>query len=778
MLCGDAGERTRVRALAALVAALVCILVVPATAGAKEFEVNGTGDDPDASLGIGCAGLPAEECTLRAAIEVSNGTPAEDDIIVFDGTVFEGQLVDTIVVGSGLPPITDKVRIEGRRCETEGGFEGPCQGISGPSLAGSALTVENTDQVEIEGLAITGAGTGINIFESEEVRVNGSWLGVKLDGSSGGNTTGIFIDPKSNESRIGGEGEGAGNVFANNAGDGLDILGPDNTLVLGNLFGVKPDGVTAAANGKDIEVNSQLAGGFEASGTIIGRLREEVPITPVCDNGCNVIAGATASGIDLQGDGGQESPAVNTRIANNFIGLSSDGATAVPNTFAGVRVGSAAETVVGSTNPDEANRINGGQYGVFSGSLGVPAKGLVVQGNSIGRNNADTAALSPPGNAISLDSAGVTEVADAAQILENTISSGGLTIEQHGPGALIAGNEILGGGTALRAYGSTEALGNLVVGNLIEGASEDALVIENDLNEVLGNEIFGSGGAGVLVKSFGGVLPTTENLIGGDSPDEENVISESAGAAIRIVDVEETANEVGRNNGSGNSGLFIDLVASNPGTEPIGPNGGIEPPSFSTSTQSTASGSGAEEAAIIRVFRKASASTGELESFLAETQADAEGNWKVTYPASIPAGTIVAATQTSKGATSELNMATTSAEPGNSTVEVIVPSCASLAQQSCSGSSGATADKTAPQTKIVKGPKAKTHSTTARFKFNSNESGSSFQCKLDKKPFKACKSPKKYKKLKPGKHVFKVRAIDKAGNVDGSPAKRKFTVLG
>lgn len=776
MSYGDAGGRTRVWALAALVAALVCILVVPALAAAKELEVNGTGDDPDASLGIGCAGLPAEECTLRAAIEVSNSTAAEDDIIFFDGTVFEGKLVDTIVIGSGLPPITDKVYIEGRRCETEGGFEGPCQGISGPSLAGSALTVENTDKVEIEGLAITGTGTGISIFESEEVRVNGSWLGVKLDGSPGGNTTGIFIDPKSDGSRIGGEGEGSGNVFANNAGDGLDILGPDDTLVLGNLFGVKPDGVTAAANGKDIEVNSQLAAGFEASGTIIGRLREEVPITPVCDNGCNVIAGAIASGIDLQGDGGQESPAVDTHIASNFIGLGSDGATAVPNTFAGVRVGSAAETVVGSTNPDEANRINGGQYGVFSGSLGVPAKGLVVQGNLIGRNSANTAALSPPGNAISLDSAGVTEVADAAQILENTISSGSLTIEQHGPGALIADNEILGGGTALRTYGSTEAIGNLIEGNLIEEPSEDALVIENDLNEVFGNEILGSDGAGVLVKSFGGVLPTTENLIGGDGPNEENVIGESAGAAIRILDIEETANEVGRNNGSGNGGLFIDLVASNPGTEPNGPNDGIKPPSFSTSKQKEASGSGAREAALVRVFRKASASTGELESFLAETQADAEGNWKVTYPASIPAGTIVAATQTSKGATSELSTATTSADPDNGGGSGGGGS-SGAGGGGKGGGSGPSADKTAPQTKIVKGPKAKTDSTTARFKFNSDESGSSFQCKLDKKPFKACKSPKKYKKLKPGKHVFKVRAIDKAGNIDPTPAKRKFTIL-
>ena len=54
-----------------------------------------------------------------------------------------------------------------------------------------------------------------------------------------------------------------------------------------------------------------------------------------------------------------------------------------------------------------------------------------------------------------------------------------------------------------------------------------------------------------------------------------------------------------------------------------------------------------------------------MQSFLAETVADGGGNGKVTYP-SIPAGTIVAATQTNaKGATSELSTATAGADPSN-----------------------------------------------------------------------------------------------------------------
>jgi len=83
----------------------------------------------------------------------------------------------------------------------------------------------------------------------------------------------------------------------------------------------------------------------------------------------------------------------------------------------------------------------------------------------------------------------------------------------------------------------------------------------------------------------------------------------------------------------------------------------------------------------------------------------------------------------------------------------------------------------APQTKISKGPKARSSSRIAKFKFSSTEAGSTFECKLDRKPFKKCRSPQKYKRLKPGKHVFKVRATDAAGNTDRTPAVRKFTVL-
>jgi hypothetical protein len=64
----------------------------------------------------------------------------------------------------------------------------------------------------------------------------------------------------------------------------------------------------------------------------------------------------------------------------------------------------------------------------------------------------------------------------------------------------------------------------------------------------------------------------------------------------------------------------------------------------------------------------------------------------------------------------------------------------------------------------------------ATSRFGSGEAGSKFLCKLDKKKFKPCTSPKTYKKLKPGKHVFRVKARDRAGNVDRTPMVKRFKI--
>jgi glucose/arabinose dehydrogenase len=81
-----------------------------------------------------------------------------------------------------------------------------------------------------------------------------------------------------------------------------------------------------------------------------------------------------------------------------------------------------------------------------------------------------------------------------------------------------------------------------------------------------------------------------------------------------------------------------------------------------------------------------------------------------------------------------------------------------------------------PQTAIKRRPPAKTAKTKATFTFSSSVAGSTFRCKLDGKPKTACRSPKTYRKLKPGRHTFKVWAV--AGVLtDPTPAKFSWKVL-
>lgn len=249
----------------------------------------------------------------------------------------------------------------------------------------------------------------------------------------------------------------------------------------------------------------------------------------------------------------------------------------------------------------------------------------------------------------------------------------------------------------------------------------------------------------------------TNNTIGGVNAASENLISNSAQGAIRIAFDSNDGNQVLQNRGTVNSSRpFIDL------TDPLGPganvgtaaNRGIQAPVISAGA-TAASVSGTSEAnATIRVYRTfdaAAASPFNITSFVGETTANGSGNWTLGCPGpgcvqQIQGGERVAATQMDNlGNTSELSNAVSYSD-------------------------------LVPETTITKGPEGKTEDRTPKFKFQSDEGGSTFECKL-KGGYKACDSPKKYGKLDFGKYTFQVRATDAAANTDATPGKRKFKVV-
>jgi hypothetical protein len=84
-----------------------------------------------------------------------------------------------------------------------------------------------------------------------------------------------------------------------------------------------------------------------------------------------------------------------------------------------------------------------------------------------------------------------------------------------------------------------------------------------------------------------------------------------------------------------------------------------------------------------------------------------------------------------------------------------------------------TVDTVKPNAKISKKPGKRFYKQRVKFKFSANEPGVTFQCKVDKKPWKKCTSAYRFN-VKRGWHVFQVRATDGAGNVDPKPASYRF----
>ncbi|HRD59787.1 choice-of-anchor J domain-containing protein [uncultured Nocardioides sp.] len=85
-----------------------------------------------------------------------------------------------------------------------------------------------------------------------------------------------------------------------------------------------------------------------------------------------------------------------------------------------------------------------------------------------------------------------------------------------------------------------------------------------------------------------------------------------------------------------------------------------------------------------------------------------------------------------------------------------------------------THDSVAPETTIASGPADRSKSLDVAFTFTAPESPATFRCSLDSAPFAACTSPATMR-VTSGPHTFRVAAVDRAGNLDASPAARTFT---
>jgi hypothetical protein len=87
-------------------------------------------------------------------------------------------------------------------------------------------------------------------------------------------------------------------------------------------------------------------------------------------------------------------------------------------------------------------------------------------------------------------------------------------------------------------------------------------------------------------------------------------------------------------------------------------------------------------------------------------------------------------------------------------------------------------DETPPETAITGGPAGSIPDSTPTFRFAADQAGSTFQCRVDGGAWTRCTSPTTLAGLSLGPHSFEVRARDVGGNLDATPARRDFNIIG
>ena len=295
--------------------------------------------------------------TFRAAIQAANAAP-NSTITFAIGAQGTTQTITLNAALGALPALTAPTLIDG--FSQNGGTKGTYIELNGNQIGATGLTV-NAGGVEIRGLAVDNFnGDGIDLnnpLGSATVRVWRCMIGTDCTGVKAGvgNTaTGIAVTAANDV--IGAPSQADGNVISGNGANGVMLNGPpaNNDSVLGNYIGVDLTGTKALANaGQGVLVQ------MGASNNVIGGDTAGHSI-----GSGNVIAGNGGSGIYV-------SAANSNQIVDNYIGLGSDGTTAVANASDGVGLwNGSSNNIIGGEDGFSGNYISGnGRNGVLLGYL-------------------------------------------------------------------------------------------------------------------------------------------------------------------------------------------------------------------------------------------------------------------------------------------------------------------------------------------------------------------------------------------------------------------------
>ena len=355
--------------LATLLAAVIFLPAQPAVANGTTFVVNSTAHRVDANPGDGICdtgeivtinGVNYPECTLRAAIDEANTTPALDnihfDIRNADGTcpsLTAGNARRITVPNINAPnyvpvytykgqahaafPVTRPVNIDGyTQCgaspnsQADGSNTAIRIELRGASTnanyPGIALWGNNSSGSTIRGISFSNFGRGhVAVVHSGNHTIAGNFFGQYANGNSAGGQIGVFLF-YGTYNVIGGSTLADRNIVAGLGNDGVHFeIGSSYNHIIGNYFGMQPNGINRRGNGSDM-IDFQAG----ATHNWIGGIMLDAQGNPILDengrtiadpNKRNILAGGTGDAIEM----GHPTPNGQNHIVGNWIGLNAFG---------------------------------------------------------------------------------------------------------------------------------------------------------------------------------------------------------------------------------------------------------------------------------------------------------------------------------------------------------------------------------------------------------------------------------------------------------------------
>lgn len=209
-------------------------------------------------------GLCNDQCSLRDALLQANAEAGLDEILF----AVPGAGPHTFVIGSALPSITQPIILNGY---SQSGASPNTSGTVHNAVLKVAFSMATINSVvlnflngsegsEVRGISFLHTGS---VFVSVQLSGNsvfaGNWVGVAPDGVTPSSITSVFMMIAGSNARIGGSAAADRNVFANGTGAGiLSVVNAttNDTVIENNLFGLLPDGVTAARNSSSVITGS------------------------------------------------------------------------------------------------------------------------------------------------------------------------------------------------------------------------------------------------------------------------------------------------------------------------------------------------------------------------------------------------------------------------------------------------------------------------------------------------------------------------------------------